>query len=210
MTGEASIGGYYGTYPSMLVNFSGVAGDLDEGVYKARREVDEGNEVPGVNEHTIPGIVVPQKVYTANVRRPQENMTRLTFFVNGAPGLRLQDALQTVPFALDYATSIPTIPEGGQRASLRILWPGYDSWNATNSLQFFGNAQDAPRRNMGDVARQVAKLVWDFWSLYEMRRAQGPESGWNLREIPFHQLYLIELRNETQGSWQPVIVRRID
>ena len=42
---------------------------------------------------------------------------------------------------------------------------------------------------------------------------QGVESSvvdWGLSTIPFHQLYLIELRNVTQGTWQPVIIRRVE
>lgn len=76
-------------------------------------------EVPGISEHNIPGIVIPQKVYTANGRPPQIK-ARVTFSVNHTVGLRLQDAVQTPNFVLDNAASIPVIPDGGQRASFRI------------------------------------------------------------------------------------------
>ena len=78
-------------------------------------------EVTGINEHNIPGIVVPQKLYTAPGTNSSPNMPRIAFFVNGVPGLRLQDALQPAGPVMDNAGSIPDIPIGGQRASFRIL-----------------------------------------------------------------------------------------
>ena len=79
-------------------------------------------EVTGINEHNISGIIVPQRLYTTPGPNPLLTMPRVAFFVNRAPGLHLQDALQTAGAALDNAGSIPDIPPvGGQRASFRIL-----------------------------------------------------------------------------------------
>ena len=75
-----------------------------------------------IDVNRIPGIIAPQTVYTVNGQPPPTNFTRLTFFVNGVAGLRLQNALQPTGLALDHATTIPVIPPAaGQRASLRIL-----------------------------------------------------------------------------------------
>ena len=39
----------------------------------------------------------------------------------------------------------------------------------------------------------------------DMRHERGAEADWQLGRIPFSQLYLVQLRNVSAGSWQPVI-----
>ena len=45
--------------------------------------------------------------------------------------------------------------------------------------------------------------------LQEMRQNRTTEPEWSLARTQFADLYLIELRNVSQGSWQPVIARAI-
>ena len=43
-----------------------------------------------------------------------------------------------------------------------------------------------------------------------MLTVQSQDAQWALQTTQFQQLYLVELRNVSRGSWQPVICRRID
>ncbi|GJE92957.1 hypothetical protein PsYK624_091160 [Phanerochaete sordida] len=105
---------------------------------------------------------------------------------------------------LDNANTHPTLSQTNNRVALRILWPGHGSWTLTNALDTGG--QQNPR-TLAQIANQVANRIHEFYN--EQRTVGGTEPDWNLAGIPFDSLYLVELRNVSAGSWQPVICRRV-
>ncbi|GJE92895.1 hypothetical protein PsYK624_090530 [Phanerochaete sordida] len=98
----------------------------------------------------------------------------------------------------------PTLSETNNRVTLRILWPGYEPWVLRNAIDV-GGQQNA--RTLVHIANQVANRVREFYD--NQRAVVGTEPDWNLSNIPFEDLYLVELRNVARGSWQPVICRRV-
>lgn len=154
--------------------------------------------------HSIPGILVPQQVYSPPPgQQPAQLLPPLRFFVGQELGVNLQTARD---FPLGNILRDPNaecvLSNSNNRATLRIIWPGYDRWHHENSL-------DArPGRTLEQVARQVAARIWEFHQA--MSTVPGGNPDWDLRNVPFRDLYLVELRNVSQGSWQPVLCRRVD
>lgn len=74
----------------------------------------------------MPGIVVPQRVYSVHGPSDWRRLPNITFRMNGALGMRLQDALDLfatrdgIP-GLHEAQSTPRITENGVRSTLRIV-----------------------------------------------------------------------------------------
>ncbi|GJE92929.1 hypothetical protein PsYK624_090880 [Phanerochaete sordida] len=157
----------------------------------------------------LPGVLVPQKVYTPPHNQANAALyapIRFSTTINGAqvPGVRLQDALRGLLNGLNDANSHPTLSVTNNRVALRILWPGYEGWHFSNAIDAGG--QQHPR-TLAHIANQVANRINDFYR--EQRAVVGTEPDWNLRDIPFESLYLVELRNVSAGSWQPVICRHV-
>ncbi|EKM52700.1 uncharacterized protein PHACADRAFT_211919 [Phanerochaete carnosa HHB-10118-sp] len=147
----------------------------------------------------LSGIVVPQQVFP---RPAGQNdfipLPPIRFFVNGSLGLNLQSAL--VPDnVLDNAATAPILSLNNDRAALRILWPGYEGWHLNNAL--VATVANNPA-TIANIAYRVASRVQEFYQ--DMLTNVGAVADWQLQRIPFSALHLVELRNVSQGSWQPV------
>ncbi|GJE92925.1 hypothetical protein PsYK624_090840 [Phanerochaete sordida] len=163
--------------------------------------VDYTEPIPSL----LPGLLVPQQVY-----RPQSapggfvRLDSIPFCHNGRIGIRLRDAVDSARIAGLYAAqSQPTLSETGMRVTLRILWPGYQEWRYENGIDIFDHTYNANPQTLERIANKVAKLIRTFCE--EMTNANPAEPGWAVGADTFNQLYLIELRHVSKGSWQPVI-----
>ena len=78
-------------------------------------------DYPDTHMH-LPGIIVPQRVYTPRQTRPGAVLHEpIRFIINGIPGLRLRDALLSRFDGLEGANTQPCLSLTGTRVSLRIL-----------------------------------------------------------------------------------------
>ncbi|KIP06391.1 hypothetical protein PHLGIDRAFT_119016 [Phlebiopsis gigantea 11061_1 CR5-6] len=138
-------------------------------------------------------------------------MPSVQFRVNGTLGVRLRDALRYPTThniqGLYDPNALPILSHTSLRVTIRIQWPGYESWTDPNGIHQYDHGYEANLRNRQHIAWQVARSVKTFYD--EMRTTQGIEPGWSLgrmaTSIAFDDLYLIELRNASRGSWQPVL-----
>ncbi|GJE92922.1 hypothetical protein PsYK624_090810 [Phanerochaete sordida] len=146
------------------------------------------------------GIVIPQPVYQAPPGTPFVPHQPIRFETDGGLGLPLQTALVQPIQGLHNAGTVFNLANGSNRHSIRILWPGYEPWNYPNALH-------TGPRTRAEIAHEVAGRVLAFHQ--GMVQAQGNEGDWTLQNSPFQNLYLIELRNVSKGSWQPVISRSV-
>ncbi|GJE92924.1 hypothetical protein PsYK624_090830 [Phanerochaete sordida] len=155
-------------------------------------------------QQMIPGIIVPQQVYPLPAGQTADGLLPpVQFFCNDYLGIHLD----TLPLQqLVNANDQRYLSMTNNRVSLRVLWPGYDTWH-------FGNALDATdgqkrTRSIAEIAQQVAERVREFYN--EQVTADGGVADWSLKKIQFKSLYLVELRNVSRGSWQPVICCRVE
>ena len=104
----------------------------------------------------------------------------------------------------------------------RLQWPGYDAYvNQKHAYTHSGNRTPVTRKQ---IARKVAQAIHDFMQVNYHRdhclirsidtaflqataETQSKETSedWHTSRISFDQLTLVELRNVSVGSWQPVI-----
>ncbi|EKM52701.1 uncharacterized protein PHACADRAFT_198745 [Phanerochaete carnosa HHB-10118-sp] len=149
-----------------------------------------------------PGIIVPQRVYRRATGQNGFNpLPPIRFFANGFLGLHLESAL--VPGnELDNAETTPPLSETNIRPHAYLIsqWPGYDEWTMLNALT--ANLGNRPV-TLAQIANQAATRVQQFYN--DMLHATGGDPHWALQNIPFRALSLVELRNVSQGSWQPVL-----
>ncbi|GJE92955.1 hypothetical protein PsYK624_091140 [Phanerochaete sordida] len=89
------------------------------------------------------------------------------------------------------------------RVTLRIHWPGYQDWRFENGIDVFDHTHNANPQTLERIVQKVARLVRTFYD--EMRVNGSREQDWCLDRINFDDLYLVELRQVSKGSWQPVI-----
>ncbi|KAI0092294.1 hypothetical protein BDY19DRAFT_591251 [Irpex rosettiformis] len=150
----------------------------------------------------IPGFIVPQKEYRTNtVYQPSPPVQ---FFDRGQFGIRLRDAIASNFSGLAEAQRPIILNEGGVRIAIRILWPGYASWEKWISV--YGYSSNRPPITKSQLAYQIARKIHEF---YEAKKDANAEftgtPDWCLCNIPFDQLSLLELRHVSPGSWQPVL-----
>ncbi|KIP06388.1 hypothetical protein PHLGIDRAFT_35967 [Phlebiopsis gigantea 11061_1 CR5-6] len=157
---------------------------------------------PELDSPDCPGILVPQKVYHVKGQGNWNPIPPISLQRNGTLGVRLQDALREPVTGLVNGRTIPTLSTTSMRAALRIQWPGYGSWSVPNALHSLDHTNQAKPHNLAHVVYQVAKIVRSF---YNDVASTEPNPDWHLGRIPFSQLYLVQLRNVSAGSWQPVI-----
>lgn len=110
--------------------------------------------------------------------------------------------------------------------SLTGQWPGYDKWvDFINVIE--AGSLGRTHITKGKLAHEVAKKIRDLHRVCSIRRTAGVLSthtcikdfssvrssernpSWWISRIPLNQLVLLELRNVSRGSWQPVILRRV-
>ncbi|GJE88849.1 hypothetical protein PsYK624_049360 [Phanerochaete sordida] len=138
----------------------------------------------------------------------------------GKMGIRLADALCLPLPRLNDAKSELKPSEIGTHITLRILWPGYVLWR--RKLILNDPTRKAGAMTLEQLAQRIAMQLRDFCEAsasllpYISPRSQccteqakcqeSPgEPDWQIVPGCFEELYLIELRHVSQGSWQPVI-----
>ncbi|KIP06566.1 hypothetical protein PHLGIDRAFT_118871 [Phlebiopsis gigantea 11061_1 CR5-6] len=122
-------------------------------------------------------------------------------------GVRLRDTL-----ALNISSLIFT---GGQTPSEQMM-EGYAEKSLSLVIQWPGCRQTAPykasctRPRWGPVhvAYEVAKMMqWFYKNFHKHVGEKGPARGWNIQngDVPFDNLYLVELRWVGNYTFQPVL-----
>ncbi|KIP06387.1 hypothetical protein PHLGIDRAFT_119015 [Phlebiopsis gigantea 11061_1 CR5-6] len=149
------------------------------------------------------GVVVPQEVYAAPAGQNFSPQPPLSFSVNGVLGVRLEDALRQPVLGLADGDVPPNIHISSTRLTLRVSWPGYHLSNYQGAIQLFDNKNHSSPRNLTHIAYQIAKCIQTFYN--EQSRVTGADAGWQLSRYPFERLYLLQLRQVANGSWQPVL-----
>lgn len=160
----------------------------------------------------LPGLVVPQLNYLSsrpNGRESSMIFPPVKFFSVNSLGVPIRDILNGTA-SISNAHQVPLMPSNNPRPSIRICWPGYDAWTKEHAFTLYrsnGQAQD-----LQSIAYQVARTIEEFYDAMRPTPFEGTEdcSCWELRRIPFTSLYLVELRQVSQGSWQPVICYRVN
>ncbi|KIP06405.1 hypothetical protein PHLGIDRAFT_462428 [Phlebiopsis gigantea 11061_1 CR5-6] len=158
-----------------------------------------------------PGIIVPQKVYAAPAHMTWRPLPCIKFLSDASLGLSIQKAIVSSRVdGLQNAHTNPSLaPPGVARITLRIIWPGYEPWVDTDSINLI-KIDPTTSHHMPctwqEVTQQVARRFLAFF--IAMRSSPGPMGkypDWHISRIPFAQLYLVELRNVSPSGWQPVI-----
>ncbi|EKM52702.1 uncharacterized protein PHACADRAFT_211921 [Phanerochaete carnosa HHB-10118-sp] len=153
----------------------------------------------------LPGVIVPQAAYVPqHGQMVNPPLPSIRFVHNNIPAIRLRDALASPNLpGLRGARTAPTLSNTGMRVTLRIHWPGYPNWRQENGIDLFDHTYQANPLTFERIAHKVARLVKMFYD--DMQHNVGTEPSWQLQGIPFDNLYLVELRHVSRGSWQPVI-----
>lgn len=157
----------------------------------------------------LPGIVAPQRVYVPPPSQQGGNpLPTIKFDSREHVGIRLEDALQHRTQGLLEPTRTPAMSTTGVRVAMRILWPCYDVW--TTNMPICDHTPNANAFNMVTIAHRVASVIRDFYNDMSHVAVNPNADGadWGVHRIPFSQLYLVELRHVSQGSWQPVVCFR--
>ncbi|EKM52713.1 uncharacterized protein PHACADRAFT_31187 [Phanerochaete carnosa HHB-10118-sp] len=151
------------------------------------------------NEPELPGIVVPQPVYTAPGQFTQLHTIR--FYEGGRPGMRLSNALNRVFQNLARGNDVPQLSEQAKKITIRINWPGYQSWSQV--VHAFDHSYETRPITIAKLAHEIAKNVRLLKS--DMRGVACSSADWSLDQINVEELVLVELRHVSTGSWQPVL-----
>ncbi|KAJ3553626.1 hypothetical protein NM688_g3506 [Phlebia brevispora] len=156
----------------------------------------------GQNEQ-VPGIIVPQQVYTVPQQASFQPAAPLRFrHANGHLGINIGQLCNNNLNGMLHASE--DAPFGVARISIRIQWPGYETWSRpVNTVQ-----ANRPI-NKGRLASLVALCVAECLNNHQQNRSTERRPDWWANNIDVNQLYLLELRNVSQGSWQPVISLRV-
>ncbi|KAJ3518862.1 hypothetical protein NM688_g9382 [Phlebia brevispora] len=153
----------------------------------------------------VPGVIVPQQVYTIPQQAGHfQPVASLRFrHANGHLGMNIGQLCNTNYNGMVGASE--DVPFGVARISVRIQWPGYETWSRpVNTVQ-----ANRPI-DKGRVASLVALCVAECLNYHQQNRSIERRPDWWANNIDVNQLYLLELRNVSQGSWQPVIFLRMD
>ncbi|PCH38667.1 hypothetical protein WOLCODRAFT_15997 [Wolfiporia cocos MD-104 SS10] len=144
---------------------------------------------------------VPQRSYIP--QSPYNPVTILEYKVNGKVGILLSDACNRRFEGLEQRDDLAFTSIPGQKASLRILWPGYQQ---DFSCQF--NVKDA-RKNVQSIsvaksAHEIAcktKKALDMYTLYTCN-----DAAWKIGpgHIGLNQLLLVRVVQVSKAGIQPV------
>ncbi|KAF8269819.1 hypothetical protein EI94DRAFT_1798812 [Lactarius quietus] len=168
-------------------------------------------------EHPLPfsafqrGPMVPQKRYkphTSSDRRryvDEVNLEPSIHFYMQKPdeaGIPLKDAMHG-RFARLHSRDEPMFQERGPSISVRINWPGYQTWSRQIPTRDFPNPPGPITR--AKLAKNVAKSVAHF--IAEHKDRQMEEDGdiaWLVGpgKIDVFDLVLVRLDHVAKGSWQ--------
>ncbi|KAI0339077.1 hypothetical protein BDW22DRAFT_1361994 [Trametopsis cervina] len=186
-------------FPSALRNFLRLAdtGNFRNMASKYITFVD----YPG---QPLGGTIVPQRLYTAS--SPYHRRESIRFNHGGRMGVGLQDALRQRAEDMPDADERPETTTSSSKITLRINWQGYADFSCNI------NAREHSQRGESILKRKlafcVAQVVYQFYQ--RATPSQGDQdvhyAGWELANIPFERLRLLELRHVSPGSWQPVLL----
>ncbi|GJE97177.1 hypothetical protein PsYK624_133900 [Phanerochaete sordida] len=171
------------------------------------RNVHFVTDYPRNVQNGLPGMIVPQFVYEAprptGHARDEALPTLMFHSADGTLGVRVQDVLDGRAH-IARAEDAPRLSLTGTRVSLRICWPGYEDWTFNNAINLFDSTPAKKPVKLARIVDKIALAVSAFYS--EMGTVTAKDDGaWDVRRIPLESLYLVELRQVLQASWQPVI-----
>ncbi|KAI0790239.1 hypothetical protein BC629DRAFT_1512531 [Irpex lacteus] len=130
------------------------------------------------------GTVVPQVVYS-RVSAPYPLFPSILFSEGQLPD----------------RDSRPTTTMTSTKIKLRIMWPGYGEFSRDiNAKEHTKTGESIPKWKL---AFCVAQTVHAFYTSGAVSTNAGV---WDIRNIRFEYLQLLELRQVSTGSWQPVLV----
>ncbi|GJE92940.1 hypothetical protein PsYK624_090990 [Phanerochaete sordida] len=147
----------------------------------------------------LPGIVVPQPVYTAPGQFAQ--LPTIRFTEGGRPGVRLSNALNKVFQNLAKSNEVPKLSEQAKKITIRINWPGYQPWSYV--VHAFDHSYEVRPITLAKLAHEVAKTVRLLKN--DMATSGTVSPDWSLNNVNIEELVLLELRHVSTGSWQPVL-----
>ncbi|KAJ3554208.1 hypothetical protein NM688_g3225 [Phlebia brevispora] len=146
------------------------------------------------------GLIVPQEVEAHPISgTPPQSRPPIRFFVHGVLGIRLVDAIVGKFDGLQGATSVVPLADV-RRIPCRMNWPGYESWR-------HAIASGPEPYTLAKLAQAISRVVQRFFDDQMLVQSQEPRPDWYTTTVPFDKLYLIELRQITADSWQPVLSR---
>ncbi|KAJ3553627.1 hypothetical protein NM688_g3507 [Phlebia brevispora] len=157
--------------------------------------------------HVVPagGIIVPQRVYTS----PQifTAHSSIVFYDGGYFGISLSKAyVEDFGGMQDRATTPALTLTNAVRIAIRIEWPGYPSWS--QNINVVDRTRAANPITKGKLANTIARAVRSFFEDNVNAGTDGSAPGWVLRNIRYDNLYLLEFRHVSVGSWQAVFYYR--
>ncbi|KAI0339078.1 hypothetical protein BDW22DRAFT_1422564 [Trametopsis cervina] len=151
-----------------------------------------------------PGLIVPQRVYESHgVSYTQDQPIRFT--QDNVPVL-LEEARLHRPFVMDHGDTRPLMSTSADKITIRIEWPGYNPWNKAISVRESNQSQGGTIRvSKSRLAYLIAKAVREFYNDTSRYDSTADHHGWDLSNIPFDRLRLLQLEHVAAGSWQPVL-----
>ncbi|KAI0087828.1 hypothetical protein BDY19DRAFT_226246 [Irpex rosettiformis] len=150
----------------------------------------------------ISGWIVPQQQYSSGSGRFQPRPS-IKFSDDGRWGMKLKRALDMDFRGMPDSAAQAVLSETGTKVAIRILWPGYLPW--TQHMHAFDHTNARQPITKSRLAYDIARLVKLFYD--DMQHAQSSEASadWWVSRMRFEDLILLELRNVSAGSWQPVL-----
>ena len=117
--------------------------------------------------------------------------------------------------------SNPAIHETSHTSFLQ--WPGYTPWHSV--FHVYDHAYEAKGITLARLAYEVARAVKQFKevistqfavesnadnrNMQDVSGTASTEQGWSVNHIDLEDLFLLELRHVSTGSWQPVLIWRV-
>ncbi|KAI0345994.1 hypothetical protein BDW22DRAFT_1353648 [Trametopsis cervina] len=152
----------------------------------------------------VPGWIVPQQQYTSGSGQFQPRPP-IRFYDEGRWGMRLKRAYEMDFRGMPDGAMPAVLNETGTKIAIRILWPGYQPW--VQHMHAYDHTNSRQPITKSRLAYDIARLVKLF--VNDMSQAQSTEVSrdWWVSNFVFEDLILLELRNVSAGSWQPVLCR---
>ncbi|KAI0342277.1 hypothetical protein BDW22DRAFT_1357600 [Trametopsis cervina] len=149
------------------------------------------------------GVIVPQRQYIA--LSPYHLRETIRFTHGGRFGVNLQDALQQRAGDMPDAHERPETTSASSRITIRINWQGYADFSCSiNAREHSQGAELIPKWKLASC---VAQAISQFYQrATSSTDDSNPYAGWELPDVPFEGLRLLELRHVSPGSWQPVLL----
>ncbi|KAI0092314.1 hypothetical protein BDY19DRAFT_991030 [Irpex rosettiformis] len=152
-------------------------------------------------EADLHGTIVPQAVCTPSGSAPYPKFDNIMFKEVHRFGINLQAALNGYSHLIPDGDTRPTTTTTSTKIKIRIQWPGYpEFWKDINAKEHTRAGDPIPKWKL---ALCVAQVVASFYSKF---MCSGYIGDWAVERIPFQSLKLLELRQVSTGSWQPVLV----